>query len=101
APRAKDAPRLREPAGCVGDVLDRLAGPNDIEARVLERPASLGWRQAKVELGAHRARPAQRLLGHVEASDGEARVSERRGEPALATAHVEHPRRTLPGGRHL
>ena len=101
APRAQDAAHLREPPGGVGDVLDRLAGPHDIEARVLEWPVPLGRREAKVELRTQRARSAQRLLGHVEAGDSEARVGERRGELTLAAADVEHPRRPRLGGWQL
>ncbi len=54
--RAQHAAQLREPLGGVGHVLDRLAGPHHVEARVLERQRRFGLHQAQVQSGMTRSR---------------------------------------------
>src|SRR5205823_2088160 len=62
---AQHPAHLGEPPDRVGDVLDHLAGPHHVELGVGQRPGALQGEQACVQARHRRARPAQRLLGHV------------------------------------
>ena len=89
---AQHAAQLGQPAGGVGDVLDHLARPDRVEARVLQRPGARGRQLAQVdELRVALARAAQRLGGDVDPHYLRARAGELGGEAPLATADVEHP----------
>ena len=87
---AQHATDLRQPRRCVGDVLDHLPRPHDVEARVLQIPCSLGGDQAQIQLRVARPRAAQRLLGDVDPHHPRARIRQLGGEPSFATADVEH-----------
>ncbi len=80
-------------AGRVGDVLDRLAGPHGIEARVFERPFAVDVQQTQIEPGVLLARTPQRLLGDVHADDRVAGARHLGGQLRLAAADVEHAQR--------
>jgi len=83
---------LRKPAHGIGDVLDRLARPHQVEAGVGQRPAAFGRDDPQLQAGLAGAGAAQRLLGDVHPHDGEAPAGELGREAALAAAHVQHAR---------
>ena len=118
---AQHAAQLREPAGGVGDVLDHLARPDDVEARVGQLPGAFAVEQPQVERrgGAARARrsgssatstastsrPASQQLGGERAP----RRSRRRARalpggaraPAGSAGAARSPRAARPGGQLL
>jgi len=88
---AQHAAHLRQPAGGVGDVLDRLARPYRVEARVRKRPGAFGRHLSQVELWMAQARAPERLGGNVDPHDLRPRARELGGEMSLAAADIEHP----------
>ncbi len=90
---AQHAAHLRQPPGGVRHVLDHLTGPHRVEAHVPQRgPLPLRGDAAQIEARLACAGAAQRLLGDVDPDRLSARPRERRREPALAAAHVQHAR---------
>ena len=83
--RAQDAAHLVQRADGIHHVLERLAQPDDVEGRVLERERAVERDEPRVD--AAPARPAHRLRRDV-GRDG--RPGQRRGEEALAAPQVEH-----------
>jgi len=89
---AQHAAHFGQPTGGVGDVLDHLARPHRVKARVLQWPGSFGPHLPQVELRMAHARAPQRLGGDVDTHHlCCARAREREGEASLAAAHVQHP----------
>ncbi len=80
---------LRQPAGGVGDVLDDLARPHGVEARVGERPRATRVDELYVHLGMRCSCAPQRLLRHVDPDHADPRGGELRREAPLAAADVE------------
>jgi hypothetical protein len=89
--RAQHTPQLREPAGRVGDVLDRLTGPHRVERVVRQRPAVLALEREQLQVRAPRVGAAQRQRRDVDPHHLDPLVRQSGGEPALAAAHVQQP----------
>jgi len=73
-------------------VLDRLASPDDVEARVRQRQLRFGLNHMRVELGVASECAAHRLAGDIERHHVGAGARERGRELPFATADVEHTR---------
>ncbi|MGA2009490.1 MAG: O-antigen ligase family protein [Solirubrobacteraceae bacterium] len=86
----QDAPDLRQPAGGVGDVLDHLAGPDDVEGPVVDRERAVDRRPGEAQLRVRAARASQRGLGHVDPEHLGARSGQRGGQLTRTAAEVEH-----------
>lgn len=90
------SPHLGQPAGGVSDVLDHLAGPDQIESAVREGQGPVEGNQLEAELRMSGPRPPQGGLGHVCADHRlRAGLRRQRRERALPAAQVEHPVRRL------
>ena len=74
----------------VGDVLEHLAGPDDVDRVLVERERRALLDAARVEPGHARPRPPQRLLGDVDGDHVASGGAQLRGERAVAGAQVEH-----------
>ena len=85
---AQHAPGLGQQRRGVEHVLEHLAAPDQVEARVLGGQRVLDALEAQV--GMARAGPPHRLGGDVDAQDvGRARLRRRGGEVALPATEVE------------
>jgi hypothetical protein len=85
-------------------MLDRLAGPHDIEARVLEGQRPFGLHQAQVELGVARPGTPQGLPGDVNRHHLGSATHKGSSEVAFRAAEVEHTRSSasaFPLGGHV
>ena len=92
---AQHAPRLGEQPGGVGDVLEHLRAPDEVDARVLERDRPVGAERAQVGALDVAARALERAVGELDADRVGAGVAQRGDEAPGAAAEVEHP---LAGG---
>ena len=75
----------------VGDVLEHLRAPDEVDARVLERQRAVGLDRAQVGAGSVAARALERRLGDLDADRIGTGRAQRRHEPARPAAEVEHP----------
>ena len=87
----EDAPRLGEEARRVGDVLEHLAAPDEVDLAVAERERAVGLDEAQVRAGHVAPGPLQRALGDLDADRVGADLAQRGDEAAGAAAEVEHP----------
>jgi tetratricopeptide (TPR) repeat protein len=88
--RTQHAAQLGQPGGGVGDVLDHLARPDDVEAGVRQWPARFAAEQRRRETRHAGPRAAQRLLGDIRRDDLRAGADQRGRELTFAAAEVEH-----------
>jgi len=89
---AQHPAQLRQARGRVGYVLDRLARPHHVKARIRQRQAGFAVHNAHIQTGLALARPPHRLGGGVEREHLGAGAGQRRRELAFAAAGVEHAR---------
>ena len=89
-PVCEHAPRLGQQPRGVGDVLEHLRAPHEVDARVLERDRAVGAERAQVGAGHVAARALERALGELDADGVGARVAQGGDEAAGAAAEVEH-----------
>jgi hypothetical protein len=73
-------------------MLDRLAGPDEIEARVRQWQLSFGLEQTDVKLWVALASAAHGLAGDIDCEHLSACTRERGRKLPFAAAHVKHAR---------
>ena len=85
------AARLGQQRDGVGDVLEHLGAPDEVDLAVAERDAAARVEQPQVGAGHVAPRPLQRPLGELHPDRVRAGLAQRGDEAPGAAAEVEHP----------
>ena len=89
APGGQHAGHLLKPAFGISDMLDYLAGPDQVELPVVEWQRTVERDEAEIELWMRCPRSRKRGLRHLDAGHHSSRRRKHRGERTGAAAEVE------------
>ena len=87
---AQHATDLEQQVRRIGDVLEHLRAPHEVDARVVERQRAVGLHQPQVGTRGVAPRPLERRLRQLDAHGLRAGIAQGGDEPAGAAAEVEH-----------
>src|SRR5713226_9676983 len=88
--RREDSPDLRQRSRRIGDVLDHLACPHELDGAVLERERTVDRREPKIERGMISARASKRCIRDFDTDRTSSSASKDRREHAAAASEVEN-----------